>query len=57
MTLLHVNIRDNNLYLPPGAQAKAESLLRMNVDLLVTFLLLFTVVTIILLKYGTAIFG
>lgn len=57
MTLLHFNIRDNNLYLPARAQAKAESLLRMNVDLLVTFVLLFTVVAIILLKYGSAVFG
>lgn len=57
MTLLHVNIRDRNLYLSERAQARAESLVRMNIDLLVTFALLFTVIAIILLKYGATVFG
>ncbi|SNT17120.1 Uncharacterized membrane protein [Micrococcales bacterium KH10] len=57
MTLLHVNIRDNNLYLPRGLQRKAESALRMNLDLLMTFLMIAAITAIILVNYGTAIFG
>ncbi|WP_142118743.1 vitamin K epoxide reductase family protein [Rarobacter faecitabidus] len=56
MTLLHVNLRDNNFYLPARWHERAKSALRMNIDLLVTFVLCATIASIILIQYGDKIF-
>ena len=56
-TLTHVNIRDNNLYLPPRALAAARTGLRLGLDALIATLLLAGVVALILWKYGSHLFA
>lgn len=56
-TLLHYNIRENNLYLPERAQRKAEFFSRVGGDTAVAALLLLTIVAIIFWKYGLSVFG
>ena len=51
-TLTHVNIRDNNLFLPPRISARLQWACRIGLDLLVVFLLLGTLVSMIIIKYG-----
>lgn len=57
MTLLHYNIRENNLYLPPAAQARAESFVRSDADVFVIAGWLLFLAAAIVLKYGAALFG
>jgi uncharacterized membrane protein len=56
-TLTHVNIRDNNLYLPPRAIAAARTGLRLGLDALIATVLLAAVVALILWKYGSHLFA
>lgn len=56
-TLLQYNIRENNLYLPPKAQEKAEFLVRVGVDAAVAIMILVAITTIIFAKYGMKVFG
>lgn len=56
-SLTHVNIRDNNLYLPSRIQAAARSALDLGIDLLLVVLWLSTVTILVLAKYGQALFA
>ncbi|GMA31088.1 hypothetical protein GCM10025875_10800 [Litorihabitans aurantiacus] len=56
-TMVHVNVLERNLYLPPRAQAIAGKLVRLDVDLFVPAVLLAAMVVGILLKYGTIFFS
>lgn len=56
-TLTHVNIRDGNLFLPDKISAKLQWACRVGLDLLVVVILLSTVVTLIVMKYGTTLFA
>jgi uncharacterized membrane protein len=56
-TLTHVNIRDNNLYLPPRIQSALSSAIRADLDLIVVVIWLLTVVLAIVAKYGDRLFG
>ena len=56
-SLTHVNIRYNNLFLPPRVQNALASGLRMGLDGLIVVLWLTFIVLAILLKYGAALFA
>ena len=56
-SLTHVNIRDNNLFLPPRVQNALASGLRMGLDGLIVVLWLTFIVLAMLLKYGAALFA
>lgn len=56
-SLTHVNIRDNNLFLPRRVQTALASGLRMGLDALVVVLWLTFIVLSILVKYGAALFA
>ena len=56
-SLTHVNIRDNNLFLPPRVQNALASGLRMGLDGLIVVLWLTFIVLAIMLKYGAALFA
>ena len=56
-SLTHVNIRDNNLFLPPRVQNALASGLRMGLDGLIVVLWLTFIVLASLLKYGAALFA
>ncbi|MDR1790370.1 MAG: vitamin K epoxide reductase family protein [Propionibacteriaceae bacterium] len=56
-TLTHVNIRDGNLFLPEGISAKLQWACRVGIDLLIVLVWLLTVVLMIVVKYGSTIFG
>jgi uncharacterized membrane protein len=56
-TLTHLNIRDNNLFLPDKVQSVLQAGLRMGLDLLVVVLWLAVVVGLVFAKYGMAVFG
>ncbi|GAB1691820.1 vitamin K epoxide reductase family protein [Krasilnikovia sp. M28-CT-15] len=56
-TLTHVNIRDENLYLPARAQQAAARFVDADYDVLVVTIWLLTLGLIIVSKYGTALFG
>ncbi len=56
-TLTHLNIRDDNLFLPRRLQSALKSGLRLGVDLLVVVLWLALVVGLVFAKYGMAVFG
>ena len=56
-TLTHLNIRDNNLFLPQRIQSALQAGLRMGVDLLLVVLWLAVVVGLVFAKYGMALFG
>lgn len=51
-TLLHYNIRENNLYLSSKAQLKLEKFSRIGGDLFLALFLLVSIVAIIFFKYG-----
>lgn len=57
MTLLHYNILENNLFLSPRIQERALTFVRSGADAFVTIGWLLLVATLILFKYGTALFG
>ncbi|BFU44649.1 vitamin K epoxide reductase family protein [Krasilnikovia sp. MM14-A1004] len=56
-TLTHVNIRDDNLYLPARVQRAAARFIDADYDVLVVTIWLLTLGLIIVTKYGTALFG
>lgn len=56
-SLTHVNIRDNNLYLPAGFNDTLKAGLRMSLDLLIVTLWLLFLVAAIVLKYGAALWA
>lgn len=56
-SLTHVNIRDNNLFLPERVNNALRAGLRMGVDALVITLWLVFLVAAVVLKYGPALWG
>lgn len=56
-TMLHYNIRENNLYLNAKWQARLESMARMGLDFALAIIILASVSGIILFKYGTILFA
>ena len=56
-SLTHVNIRDNNLFLPERLREALQAGLRMGVDVLVVTVWLVALVALIGWKYGAALFG
>ena len=56
-TLTHVNIRDDNLYLPPRIQRAAARFIDADLDVLVVTIWLLIIVLAVTTRYGTALFG
>ena len=56
-SLTHVNIRDNNLFLPPSLNSALQAGLRMGLDVLVITIWLAALVVLIFWKYGAALLG
>jgi uncharacterized membrane protein len=56
-TLTHVNIRDDNLYLPRRLQASLSSAIRVNLDLVVVAIWLLVIVLAVVLEYGEQLFA
>ena len=54
-TLLHYNLRENNLFLTPAAHARALTFIRAGWDAAVVLLWLGAMVVAIIVKYGTAL--
>ena len=57
MTLLHVNVRDDNLYLPRRAQRAALAALRTDLDVAVVAAALAAIALLIAWKHGAHLFG
>jgi uncharacterized membrane protein len=55
--MTHINIRDDNLYLPGRVQRTLESLVRMRVDLMAVVALVLLLVLAVVLRYGEALFA
>lgn len=55
--MTHVNIRDNNLFLPRRVQAAAVAMVRANLDLLLVVIWLLALALLIVLRYGGALFS
>ncbi len=55
--MTHVNIRDNNLYLPRRVQRALVSAVEANLDLMIVISWLLIVALLIVLKYGQALFS
>ncbi|MCE1173887.1 MAG: vitamin K epoxide reductase family protein [Propionibacteriales bacterium] len=55
--LTHLNIRDDNLFLPRKLQSGLETWLRLDLDLLVLIAWLAAMVVLVFVKYGSALFG
>ncbi|QBX57736.1 vitamin K epoxide reductase family protein [Nocardioides seonyuensis] len=53
--MTHVNIRDNNLFLPHGIQARAAAAVRANLDLFLVVVWLLSLALLIVVKYGDAL--
>ncbi len=56
-SLTHVNIRDNNLFLPTRAHEAAQAALRMGIDIAVVTVWLVVVVGLVFWKYGASVLG
>ena len=56
-TMLHINVLENNLYLPERAQAFAVKLVRLDIDFFIPLLIIAAMAVGILLKYGTIFFS
>ncbi|MDR1294839.1 MAG: vitamin K epoxide reductase family protein [Bifidobacteriaceae bacterium] len=56
-SLTHVNIRDNNLFLPAPIQRRLATACARGIDLVVVLVWLTAVVVAILVRYGAALFG
>ena len=54
-TLTHVNIRDGNLFLPAGLQAKAQAAVNREVDVIVVWLWILFLAAAVAVKYGPAL--
>lgn len=57
MTLLHHNILENNLYLPPAAQRRALAFVRSGADAYTAAGLVIVLAALIVGKYGTLLFA
>ena len=55
--LTHLNIRDDNLFLPRKLQSGLETWLRLDLDLLVLITWLAAMVVLVFVKYGSALFS
>jgi uncharacterized membrane protein len=55
--MTHVNIRDNNLYLPARVHEPLAAAVRANLDLLVVVAWLLVLTLLVVLKYGEALFA
>jgi uncharacterized membrane protein len=55
--LTYVNIRDDNLYLPPGLQRRLTAFIRSDLDLVVVVVWVLVLVLAVVLKYGEALFA
>ena len=55
--MTHVNIRDNNFYLPPHVHEALASALRARLDVLLVVAWLLVLVLLVVLKYGEALFA
>jgi uncharacterized membrane protein len=55
--MTHINISDDNLYLPRSMQRTLESLVRMRVDLMAVVALVLLLVLVVVLRYGEALFA
>lgn len=56
-TLTHVNIRDDNLFLPRRAQAFLSTAIKANLDLVVVAIWLLVLVLAVVLEYGEQLFA
>ena len=56
-TLTHVNIRDDNLYLPARVQRAAARFIDADYDVLVVTIWLLLLILLIVTRYGAALFG
>jgi uncharacterized membrane protein len=56
-SLTHINLRDNNLFLPARAHEASKAALRMGLDVMVVTLWLAAVVALVFWKYGATVFG
>jgi uncharacterized membrane protein len=56
-TLTHVNIRDDNLYLPAPVQHALATGIRANLDLVAVVIWMLVLTLMIVTKYGTQMFG
>jgi uncharacterized membrane protein len=56
-TLTHVNIRDDNLYLPPRIQGAAARFIAADLDVVVVIIWLLLIVLAVVSKYGGTLFG
>lgn len=57
LTLLHYNIREDNLYLPPRAQALARSWVRRDLDLYAGIVWVAFLFVLIVLEHGSKLFS
>ena len=57
LTLLHYNIRENNLYLPPAAQRRVRSWVREDYDLYAGIAFVVLLATLVLVQHGTVLFS
>jgi uncharacterized membrane protein len=55
--MTRINIRDNNLYLPQRIQQALSSAVRSNLDVMAVIAWLLTLVLLIVVKYGNALFS
>lgn len=55
--MTYVNIRENNLFLPPRVQSAAVALVRSNLDLILVVAWLLILVLAVVLRYGDALFA
>ena len=55
--MTYVNIRENNLFLPPRLQSAAVAMVRSNLDLIAVIAWLLLVVLAVVLRYGEALFA
>jgi uncharacterized membrane protein len=56
-TLTHINIRDNNLYLPERVNKRLAAAVKADVDIVIITIWLLFLVLAIFLKYGNVLFG
>ena len=56
-TMTHINIRDDNLYLPEHLSKPAQSAIKLNLDLLVVTAVVLGVILAVVLKYGADLFA
>lgn len=57
LTLLHYNVRENNLYLPPAAQRRVRSWVREDYDLYAGVVFVGLLAVLVLVKHGSVLFS